>query len=61
MGFPFMKGTYTPEELTEFTDALEVLAEGFNENSSEVNVFIFTASGVQKAFTGDILNDLVLI
>jgi hypothetical protein len=46
MGFPFMKGSYTPEELTEFTDALEVLAEGFNENSSEVNVFIFTASGV---------------
>ena len=58
LGYPYKFGDYKKDELNLVEKALEDLAKKFNENSKEVNIYLFTPNGLRESFSGDMTNDL---
>lgn len=61
MGYIFENGDIEQEDISEFELLVEKLAFDFNQETKQINAFLFTAGQLEEAFTSDLTSDLNLV
>lgn len=61
LGYPYLLGDYTKDELQLLEEEMEKTAIEFSKNSKRVNIYMFTNYGLRQAFSGDMQDDLALV
>ena len=62
MSFPYeMRALINFRDIRFLEEILENKAESFNENSSEVNIYLKTRNGMLDSFISDVRGDLNLV
>ena len=60
-GYAYQYGNFTKDECEPLEVEINRLREEFNKKSKLITVYIFSNSGVQSAFRGDVFADLALV
>ena len=61
IGFPFVQGNWTEDQILEFDKSIQAKLVEFNEKNTYVTTHLFSQAALRDAFSSDIQGDLALV